>query len=68
MGSFGIAKHVHMDAAVFAILLTLLIYGIKWLLGLRFPDFIFIVPTFIVIFIVCYAILFVVFFIVWNKK
>ena len=68
MGSFGTAKHVHMDAAVLAILLTLLIYGVKWLFGLRFPDFIFAVPTFVAIFIGCYTILYIPFLIAWSRK
>jgi hypothetical protein len=68
MGSFGIDKHAHIDASVFAILLTLLTYGIKWLFGLKFPDTIFVLPTFLAVFIGFYAILFVVFLILWNKK
>ena len=68
MGSFGIDTHVHTEAGIFAILLTLLIYGIKWLFGLQFPDTVFFLPTFIAVFIGFYAILFVVFFIAWNRR
>jgi hypothetical protein len=68
MGSFGTAKHVHIDAAVLAILLTLLIYGVKWLFGLIFPDFLFAVPTFVAIFIGCCAILHIPFLIAWSGE
>ena len=68
MGSFGIDKHAHIDAAVFAILLTLLTYGIKWLFGLKFPVVILVLPTFLAVFIGFYVILFVVFLILWSKK
>jgi hypothetical protein len=68
MGSFGIGKHAHIDAGFFAILLTLLTYGVKWLFALKFPDSIFVLPTFLVVFIGFYAILYIVFLIVWSKK
>jgi hypothetical protein len=68
MGSFGISKHAHIDAGFSAILLTLLTYGIKWLLGLSFPDIIFFLPAFMAIFIGFYAILFVVFLVIWSRK
>jgi hypothetical protein len=68
MGSFGINKHAHVDAGLFAILLTLLIYGIKWIFGLKFPYSIFVLPTFLAVFIGFYAILFIVFLVVWSKK
>jgi hypothetical protein len=68
MGSFGIGKHAHIEAGFFAILLTLLTYGIKWLFGLTFPDIIFALPTFLTVFIGFYAVLFVIFLIVWSRK
>jgi hypothetical protein len=68
MGSFGIAKHAHVDAGLFAVLLTLLTYGIKGIFGLTFPDMIFVLPTFIAVFIGFYTILYVVFLIVWSRK
>lgn len=68
MASFGINMHAHIDASVFAFVLTFLTYGVKWLLGLRFPDFIFVVPTFLAVFIGFYTILWVVFLVVWSKK
>ncbi len=68
MSSFGIDKHAHIDAAVLAGLLTLLTYGIKWFFGLKIPDLIFCLPTFIVIFAGFYAVLFVVFLLVWSRK
>ncbi len=68
MGSFGIDTHVHKDAGFFAILLTLLTYGVKWVFGLKFPDFVFVLPTFLAVFIGIYVILYVVFLIVWSKK
>jgi hypothetical protein len=68
MGSFGIKKHAHTDAAVFAFLLTLVTYGIKWICGLNFPELIFVLPTFIVIFIGFYSISFVLFLLLWSRK
>ena len=68
MGSFGIDKHAHIDAAVAAGLLTLLTYGIKWAFGINFPDLIFRLPPFLVIFFGIYIILFVVFLIAWSRK
>jgi len=68
MASFGINKHAHVDAAVFSVVLILLTYGVKWAFGLRFPDFIFGVPTFIAVFVVIYLILYGVFLIAWGKK
>lgn len=68
MGSFGIDKHAHVEAGFFAILLTLLTYGVKWLFGLKFPDSIFVLPTSLAIFIGIYAILYIAFLIVWSRK
>lgn len=68
MGSFGTAKHAHIDAGFWAVLLTLVVYGIKWLFGLNFPEFIFSLPTFFTVFIGFYAFLFFVFLVVWSKK
>lgn len=68
MGSFGIDTHAHIDAGFFAIVLTLLTYGVKWLFGLKFPDTIFVLPTFLAVFIGLYIILYVVFLILWNRK
>jgi hypothetical protein len=68
MGSFGINKHAHTDAAFFAFLLTLVSYGIKWICGLDAPHLIFGLPTFVVIFIGYYSISFVVFLILWSRK
>jgi hypothetical protein len=68
MSSFGISTHAHMDAGFFAILLTLLTYGIKWLFGLTFPETIFVLPTFLAVFVGFYLILFVVFLILWNRR
>ncbi len=68
MGSFGIDKHAHTDAGFFAILLTLLTYGVKWVFGLRFPGSVFVLPTFLAVFIGFYVILFVVFLVIWNRE
>lgn len=68
MGSFGIDRHAHIDAAGLACFLTLLTYVIKWSVGLKFPDLIFYLPPFIAIFAVFYIILFVVFLILWSMK
>jgi hypothetical protein len=68
MGSFGINRHAHVDAAVFSFLLTLSTYAVKWLFGMRFPDLVFGVPPFIAAFIVYYLILYVVFLVVWNRR
>lgn len=68
MGSFGIDKHAHIDAAFFAILLTLLTYGIKWIFGLKLPVLIFFLPPFIVIFAGFYTVLFIFFLTVWSRK
>jgi hypothetical protein len=68
MGSFGINKHAHVDAAFFAFLLTLVSYGIKWIFGLEVPSLLLGLPTFIVIFTGIYSILFIVFLIIWSRK
>jgi hypothetical protein len=68
MGSSGISRHAHVDAGFFALLFTLLIYGIKWIFDLSLPASIFILPTFVAVFIGSYAIMFLVFLIAWNKK
>ena len=68
MASFGIAKHAHIDAGFFAILLTLLTYGIKWAFGLKFPQFILVLPTFLAVFLGFYALLTIVFLILWSRK
>lgn len=68
MGSFGINKHAHTDAALFAFILTLVSYGIKWICGLEVPSLLFGLPTFIVIFTGIYSILFIVFLIIWSRK
>ncbi len=68
MGSFGIGRHAHIEAAFFAVLLTLSAYGIKWGFDLKLPDLMLGLPAFIAVFIGCYAILFVAFLIVWSRK
>ena len=65
---FGIGRHAHIDAAFFATLLTLLTYGVKWICGLVFAQFILAVPTFIAIFVAYYVILYALFFIAWSRK
>jgi hypothetical protein len=47
---------------------TFLTYVVKWIFGLKFPDFVFVLPTFLALFIVFYTILWVVFIILWSRK
>ena len=61
-------SHAHLDAGSFSILLTLLVYGIKWLFGLKFPELILGLPTFMAVFIPLYLILYVIFLIAWSRK
>lgn len=68
MSSFGIAKHAHVDAAVFAALLTVLTYVIKWCAGIDFRPYVFAFPTFLAIFMGFYIILHVIFLILWSRK
>jgi len=68
MANFGINKHAHVEAGLLSILLTLLVYGIKWLFRLKFPELILVFPTFIGVFIGFYLILYVVFILLWSKK
>jgi hypothetical protein len=68
MSSFGINKHAHVDAGVFAIFFTVLTYIIKWICGLKFPGSIFGLPTFMAIFIGFYMVLFLVFLLAWNRR
>lgn len=68
MGSFGIDKHAHIDAAVAAGVLTALTYVVKWVFGIKFPDLILYLPPFIVIFAVFYVVLYIVFLIAWSLK
>jgi len=67
MSSFSINSHAHVDAAVFSIVLTFLTYGVKWVLGLKFPVLVFGVPSFIAVFLGFYLILFLVFLVLWNR-
>jgi hypothetical protein len=64
----GIGGHAHTEAGFFSILLTLLIYGIKWIFGLKFPSLILFLPTFIAIFLGFYVILLIVFLIAWGRE
>jgi hypothetical protein len=66
--SMGAKEHAHVEAALAAILLTLVTYGVKWLFGLHFPELVFMLPTFLAVFLGFYLILFVVFLIAWCKK
>ena len=68
MSSFGVGKHAHVEAALFAVLLTLLTYGFKWIFGLRFPTTILALPAFIGIFLGFYVILFAGLLIAWSRK
>jgi hypothetical protein len=61
-------NHVHIDAGAFSILLTLLVYMVKWIAGFKFPVLIFFLPTFVVIFFGLYIIFYIVFWIAWNRK
>jgi len=64
----GIGGHAHTDAGFFSILFTILIYGIKWIFGLKFPSLIFFLPTFMAIFLGFYVILLIVFLIAWGRE
>jgi len=68
MGSFGIGKHAHVEAGLFAVLLTLLTYGIKWICGMKFPHTILGLPAFIGIFLGFYVIFFIALLIAWNRR
>ena len=59
----GIKEHAHADAALFSTLLSFLTYGVKWLFGLNFPEFVFVLPTFLAVFMVFYLMLYIVFFV-----
>jgi len=61
-------SHAHIDAGAFSILLTLLVYIVKWIVGFKFPVLIFYLPPFIAIFLGFYIVLYVVFLIAWNRK
>jgi hypothetical protein len=64
----GAGSHAHVEAAVFSILLTLIVYGVKKLFGLRLPETILVLPTSIAIFIAFYIILYIAFIFLWSKK
>jgi hypothetical protein len=68
MSSFGVAKHAHVDAAVFAALLTLLAYVVKWSIGIDFPSYIVGFPAFVIIFLGFYIVTFAIFLIRWSKR
>jgi hypothetical protein len=68
MASFGINTHAHIDAAVFAAVLTLLTYAVKWIFGFKFPVIIFFLPTAVAVFFGFYVILWVYFAITWSRK
>jgi len=68
MAGFGVRQHAHVQAALLAMLLTAVTYGIKWLFGFTFPGVIFVLPTFMAIFIGFYLILFVLFLILWSRR
>jgi len=61
-------NHAHIDAGALSILLTFLVYVVKWIAGFKFPVLIFYLPTFIAIFLGFYIVLYVVFLIAWNRK
>jgi hypothetical protein len=64
----GAGSHAHVEAGILSILLTLIVYGIKYLFDLRFPDAILKLPTFMVIFIASYVLLYIVFIFLWYKR
>jgi hypothetical protein len=68
MRSFGSAKHAHVEAAALSVVLTLLTYIVKWVSGIKFPDLVLAMPTFLAIFFGFYVILFVVFLFAWSRK
>lgn len=68
MANFGIARHAHVEAAFSSILLTLSVYGIKWLVRLHVPDRILGLPFFMVVFGGFYVILYVIFLKLWSGK
>lgn len=68
MADFGIARHAHIDAGFFSILLTLFVYGVKWLFRLNVPELVFIFPFFMAVFVGFYLILYVVFLKLWSRK
>lgn len=68
MGSFGIARHAHVDAAVFSVVLTVLTYGVKWLFGWGFPSFFFGLPFFLAVFLGYYLAWSVAFLVLWSRR
>lgn len=68
VANFGIGRHAHTDAAFLSILFTLMTYCVKWLVGFTFPEFIAVLPTFMLLFAGFYVILFAVFLIVWSRR
>ena len=68
MSSFGVAKHVHVEAAVIATLLTMLIYGVTWFAGWSLPGRIVGFPAFLIVFAGAYVILYIILMVLWTKK
>jgi hypothetical protein len=68
MATFSINAHAHIDAAVFAAVLTCLTYAVKWIMGFNLPAFIFFLPAFIAVFSGFYIVLLLLFAIAWSGK
>jgi hypothetical protein len=60
-------NHVHVEAGTLSILLTLLVYLVRWATGFHLPQILLGLPTFLVLFLGFYLVLYVVFLIAWNR-
>jgi hypothetical protein len=68
MATFSINAHTHIDSAVLAVVLTFLAYAVKWLVEFNFPELIFFLPAFIVVFLGFYIVLWLFPAIAWSGK
>lgn len=60
-------NHAHVDAALAASVATVLVYLVKWVFGLDFPETFFFLPTLIGIWLAFYVPLYVLFLILWMR-
>lgn len=58
--------HAHVEAALFALVVTGLVYLCKWIFGFSLPA-IFGLPACLVIFVGAYILLFIVFRFLWSR-
>lgn len=61
-------QHAHVEAALFATLLTIITYALIWLLNFSVPEVILLLPAPLAIWLGCYLVCYPIAYFLWHKN